>query len=150
MTALKNSIQACKCQRFVLFKNKAKQWWYSSLHRAYVNPKSCDRWSRTLEALSAEKGRGRRWGDINLVRIVYLTVSGEKANEWAAVYLSLAVWFTHHSPREHIASNKLVKSANGDGNEVKETELWCTYSCILPHPHPCPSFYQPQIGRAPW
>lgn len=94
-----------------------------------------------------KKGGEEDEGILILLGLCICAVSGEKANEWPAVYLSLAVWFTHHLPREHIASNKLVKSVCGDGNEVKGTELRCTHSCTPPHPHQCPSLYQPQIGR---
>lgn len=94
-----------------------------------------------------KKGGEEDEGILILLGLCICAVSGEKANEWPAVYLSLAVWFTHHLPREHIASNKLVKSVCGDGNEVKETELGCTHSCTPAHPHQRPSLYLPQIGR---
>lgn len=94
-----------------------------------------------------KKGGEEDEGILILLGLCICAVSGEKANEWPAVYLSLAVWFTHHLPREHIASNKLVKSVCGDGNEVKETEFGCTHSCTPTHPHQRPSLYLPQIGR---
>lgn len=95
-----------------------------------------------------KKGGEEDEGILILLGLCICAVSGEKVNEWPAVYLSLAVWFTHHLPREHIASNKLVKSVCGDGNEVKETELRSNSVLYTTRsPTSAPSFYQPQIGR---
>jgi len=95
-----------------------------------------------------KKGGDEDEGILILLGLCICAVSGEKANEWPAVYLSLAVWFTHHLPREHIASNKLVKSVCGDGNEVKETGLGC--APVRRHtPTGAPPFICPRLGECP-
>jgi len=96
-----------------------------------------------------KKGGEEDEGILILLGLCICAVSGEKANEWPAVYLSLAVWFTHHLPTEHIASNKLVKSVCSDGNEVKETEHRCSHSCTPPHPQGTPPFISPRLGECP-